>query len=73
MVVDSVQDQPDKIKIQFGTAFFDITGSVINSVLELTVKTPFDTLANDNEIRNMFRVVGYTSNFDNMSRPFLRK
>ena len=76
MVVDSIQGQPCKIYIQFGTDTFDITSSVINSVLNLPVKTPFDNHATDEEIRTMLREIGYTSSVASMSklsRPFLRK
>ena len=39
MVVDSILGQPGKISIQLGNDTFDITSSVINSILNLYVKT----------------------------------
>ena len=76
MVVDFIQGKPGKISIQFGNDTFDITRSVINSVLNLPIKTSFDNHATDDEIRTMLREIGYTDSAASMSklcRPFMRK
>ena len=55
---------------------FDIIGSVINSVLNLPIITPFDKHAIDDQLITMLREIGYTSivaSMSKLSRPFLRK
>ena len=76
MVVDFVQGQLGKISIQFENDTFDITSSVINFVLNLPIKTPFDNHATDDKIRTMLREIGYigsVASMSKLSRPFLRK
>ena len=75
-VVDSVQDQPGKIVLTLGQDTFDITESVVNSVLHLPVSMNYANTPSDDDVRHMLSELGYSGPLDNMSqlrRPFLRK
>ena len=75
-VIDSVQGQSGKIVLTLGQDTFDITESVVNSVLHLPVSLEFDSEPSDDNVRTMLSNLGYSGPLDNMSqlrRPFLRK
>lgn len=75
-VIDSVQGQSGKIVLHLGQDTYDITESVVNSVLHLPVSVNFENVPSDDNVRTMLSELGYNGPLDNMSqlnRSFLRK